>query len=53
MRGPPITATRCAPGCWGQPPTGIRPYVGTADLDLHLSRHLLDGETADYYQAIY
>lgn len=26
--------------------------MGTADLDLHLSLHLLDGETADYYQAI-
>jgi hypothetical protein len=33
-------------------PPGIRPHVGTADLDLHLSLHLLDGETADYYQAI-
>ena len=27
-------------------------HVGTADLDLHLSLHLLDGETADYYRAI-
>ena len=36
----------------GRLPTGIRPHVGTADLDLHLSLHLLDGETADYYQAI-
>lgn len=26
--------------------------MGTADLDFHLSLHLLDGETADYYQAI-
>jgi hypothetical protein len=33
-------------------PVGIDPHVGTADLDLHLSLHLLDGETADYYQAI-
>jgi hypothetical protein len=33
-------------------PPGITPHVGTADLDLHLSLHLLDGETADYYQAI-
>jgi hypothetical protein len=33
-------------------PAGIAPHVGTADLDLHLSLHLLDGETADYYQAI-
>ena len=34
------------------PPTGIEPHVGTADLDLHLSLHLLDGETADYYDSI-
>ena len=34
------------------PPRGMDPHVGTADLDLHLSLHLLDGETADYYQAI-
>lgn len=33
-------------------PAGISPHVGTADLDLHLSLHLLEGETADYYQAI-
>lgn len=33
-------------------PRGMEPHVGTADLDLHLSLHLLDGETADYYQAI-
>lgn len=33
-------------------PRGIAPHVGTADLDLHLSLHLLDGETADYYDAI-
>jgi len=26
--------------------------VGTADLDLHLSLHLLDGETAEYYDSI-
>jgi hypothetical protein len=36
----------------GRLPAGIRPHVGAADLDLHLSLHLLDGETADYYQAI-
>lgn len=34
------------------PPAGIEPHVGTADLDLHLSLHLLDGETADYYDSI-
>jgi hypothetical protein len=33
-------------------PPGLAPHVGTADLDFHLSLHLLDGETADYYQAI-
>lgn len=33
-------------------PSGIEPHVGTADLDLHLSLHLLDGETADYYDSI-
>ena len=33
-------------------PPGMEPHVGTADLDLHLSLHLLDGETADYYLAI-
>lgn len=36
----------------GRLPAGIKPHVGTADLDFHLSLHLLDGETADYYQAI-
>jgi hypothetical protein len=36
----------------GEPPAGMRPHIGTADLDFHLSLHLLDGETADYYQAI-
>jgi hypothetical protein len=36
----------------GALPRHIRPHVGTADLDFHLSLHLLDGETADYYQAI-
>lgn len=36
----------------GAPPRGMDAHVGTADLDLHLSLHLLDGETADYYQAI-
>jgi hypothetical protein len=35
-----------------KPPMGIKPHIGTADLDFHLSLHLLDGETADYYQAI-
>ena len=34
------------------PPRGIDAHVGTADLDLHLSLHLLDGETADYYDEI-
>lgn len=34
------------------PPPGIEPHLGTADLDLHLSLHLLDGETADYYDSI-
>jgi hypothetical protein len=34
------------------PPSGLVPHVGTADLDLHLSLHLLDGETADYYDSI-
>jgi hypothetical protein len=34
------------------PPAGLTPHVGTADLDFHLSLHLLDGETADYYRAI-
>jgi hypothetical protein len=36
----------------GRVPERLRPHVGTADLDFHLSLHLLDGETADYYQAI-
>jgi hypothetical protein len=36
----------------GRLPERLRPHVGTADLDFHLSLHLLDGETADYYQAI-
>jgi hypothetical protein len=36
----------------GELPPGIKAHVGTADLDLHLSLHLLDGETADYYAAI-
>jgi hypothetical protein len=36
----------------GRLPAGIKPHVGTADLDFHLSLHLLDGETADHYQAI-
>jgi len=34
------------------PPPEIDHHAGTADLDFHLSLHLLDGETADYYQAI-
>ena len=33
-------------------PRHVLPHVGTADLDFHLSLHLLDGETTDYYQAI-
>jgi hypothetical protein len=36
----------------GRIPERLRPHVGTSDLDLHLSLHLLDGETADYYRAI-
>lgn len=36
----------------GAVPPGLAPHVGTADLDLHLSLHLLDGETAEYYDAI-
>jgi len=36
----------------GTVPAGMDRHVGTADLDLHLSLHLLDGETADYYDAI-
>ncbi len=36
----------------GRLPARLHPHVGTADLDFHLSLHLLDGETADYYQAI-
>lgn len=36
----------------GELPAGMGPHVGTADLDFHLSLHLMDGETADYYQAI-
>lgn len=35
-----------------EPPAGSEPHVGTADLDLHLSLHLVDGKTADYYRAI-
>lgn len=31
----------------GRVPPGMRPHVGTADMDFHLSLHLLDGETAD------
>jgi hypothetical protein len=34
------------------PPEGIAAHPGTGDLDLHLSLHLLDGETADYYDSI-
>src|SRR5438477_11905533 len=34
------------------PPRGMAPHVGTADLDFHLALHLIDGETADYYQSI-
>ena len=35
-----------------EPPIGISPHTGTGDLDFHLSLHLLDGETADYYDSI-
>lgn len=35
-----------------EPPPGIDAHVGTGDLDFHLSLHLLDGDTADYYNAI-
>lgn len=34
------------------PPRGVERHVGTADLDFHLALHLMDGETADYYDAI-
>lgn len=34
------------------PPRGLEHHVGTADLDFHLALHLMDGETADYYDAI-
>jgi len=34
------------------PPRGIERHVGTGDLDFHLSLHLMDGETAEYYAAI-
>jgi len=34
------------------PPRGTAPHVGTADLDLHLSLQLMEGETADYYASI-
>lgn len=33
-------------------PTAMLKHVGTADLDLHLSLHLLDGEAAEYYDSI-
>jgi hypothetical protein len=34
------------------PPPGIERHIGTGDLDFHLSLHLMDGETAEYYAAI-
>ncbi len=34
------------------PPPGLDRHVGTGDLDFHLSLQLMDGETAEYYQAI-
>ncbi|HEY0640580.1 MAG TPA: hypothetical protein VGD67_23365 [Pseudonocardiaceae bacterium] len=34
------------------PPPGVPAHVGTSDVDLLVSLHLLDGETADYYDAI-
>lgn len=34
------------------PPPVIDTHVGTSDLDFHLSLHLMDGETSDYYQGI-
>lgn len=35
-----------------EPPEDIDAHPGTGDIDLHLSLHLLDGETSDYYQSI-
>lgn len=35
-----------------EPPEDIGHHAGTNDLDLLISLHLLDGETADYYRAI-
>lgn len=35
-----------------EPPAGVKPHVGTGDLDLHLSLQLMEGETADYYGSI-
>ncbi len=34
------------------PTRGIERHIGTGDLDFHLSLHLMDGETAEYYAAI-
>lgn len=36
----------------GEVPPGMEPHVGTSDLDLSVTLHLLDGETAEYYGAI-
>ena len=33
-------------------PPGMAAHVGTGDLDFHLALHLIDGETADYYESI-
>src|ERR1700685_387919 len=48
----PSSAAQCLASSFPQLPAGITAHVGTADLDFHLSLHLLDGETADYYRAI-
>jgi Nucleotidyl transferase AbiEii toxin, Type IV TA system len=34
------------------PPPNMETHAGTGDLDFHLSLQLMDGETAEYYQAI-
>lgn len=48
----PSSAAPCLASSSLSFPRGIAAHVGTADLDFHLSLHLLDGETADYYRAI-
>jgi hypothetical protein len=35
-----------------EPPADMEDHVGTADIDLCLSLHLIDGETSDYYASI-